>query len=287
MGLKELEKRRTAAMQRSRDLEGLVRPEREDRRDYLARQAQKKDVYALRDLIVDLEPVIGAIAKRQQGQGIGKEELMYVSWVAVWRAVQKWQGRGRFSSYARDVIHGLVRRYIEDHGRTIRIPAYRAQKNGIEKKTREALTQRLGRVPTDEEVAAEMGVSLREVHRLVAESEQLASVDKMMTPEDEDNPKPTIEEMRYLTDPTGDPEKLVIARLMKEQLLGELNRAVKVLDREDLFILYLRHGLGRSRKYIERVMNLTPSAVRHREKRAREALKKDKKLLNSWIFFQD
>jgi DNA-directed RNA polymerase specialized sigma subunit len=88
-------------------------------------------------------------------------------------------------------------------------------------------------------------------------------------------------------DHTGEPEKLVLQRVMREALADEVRRAAQPLELEDLYILYLRYWRHRTRKDIEKATGLTPSAVRHRENRAKKVLWKDKKLRNSWIDFQN
>lgn len=282
MGQKELQKQEREVDQRPNT---LVRPEREARRDSLAVAAQQGDVRALRKLIEDLEPVVGAIARRQRGQGVDHDDLMQAGWGGVLAAVEKWKRRGHFTAYAYDWIRGAMRRTIENQGRTIRIPSYRAQKNGIEKKTRERLQHRLGRAPTDEEVAGVLRLDPHVVRSLLAERAAIASVDKMMTPADADNPRPTAAEMRYLTDPLGNPERYVTKWALQDQMKKAAQ--AEAVDLEDLYIVYLRYWRKRTRKDVEKATGLTSSAIRHRERRVLDKLKKDGNLYDFWKFFWD
>jgi|SRR5215208_1973176 RNA polymerase primary sigma factor len=272
--------------------ESLVRPEREAWRDARAEEAKKGNVRSLHKLIEDLEPMVGAMARRRRGQGVPHEDLMQAGWIAFLKAVERYApGRAHFSTYATWWIRHAMDREIADRGRAIRVPVYRRAVHNRERKARERVAQRLRRPPTDIEVAREMGVKEWEVMRIQTETAPIASIDKMMDPADPDNPRPTAAEMFYLSsqkhDHTGEPEKLVLQRVMREALADEVRRAAQPLELEDLYILYLRYWRHRTRKDIEKATGLTPSAVRHRENRAKKVLWKDKKLRNSWIDFQN
>ncbi len=60
----------------------------------------------------------------------------------------------RLSTYAYNWIYAYVRRYYQNHGRTVRVPVHMADKQLQLNKQVEALTAELGRFPTPEEVRA-------------------------------------------------------------------------------------------------------------------------------------
>ena len=60
----------------------------------------------------------------------------------------------RLSTYAYNWIYAYVRRYYQNHGRTVRVPVHMADKQLQLNKQVEALTTELGRFPTPDEVRA-------------------------------------------------------------------------------------------------------------------------------------
>lgn len=90
----------------------------------------------------------------------------------------------RFMTYAEYWIRQSVQRYLEKCGSTVRIPSQTRQKIARYKKTVQELEQELGRVPTDNEIADKMRVSVRLLPELKIQMQGVASLD---TPLADDN----------------------------------------------------------------------------------------------------
>ena len=87
----------------------------------------------------------------------------------------------RFSTYATYWIRQRVMRALADQSRVVRLPAYLHEFLIQMRKGRAALQATLGRAPTDEELAAHLGVEVKRLHKLSA-SPTLAGVLSLSTP---------------------------------------------------------------------------------------------------------
>lgn len=114
------------------------------------------------------------------------EDLLQESYFGLWEAVQhnETSANVRFMTYAEYWIKQSVQRYLEKCGSTVRIPSHTRQKIVRYKKTVQELEQELGRVPTDNEIADKMRVSVRLLPELKIQMQGVASLD---TPLADDN----------------------------------------------------------------------------------------------------
>ena len=89
-------------------------------------------------------------------------DLLQESYFGLWEAVQHYETSAnvRFMTYAEYWIRQSVQRYLEKWGSTVRIPSHTRQKIARYKKTVQELEQELGRMPTDNEIADKMRVSV-------------------------------------------------------------------------------------------------------------------------------
>lgn len=104
--------------------------------------------------------LVVSVARRYLGRGISLMDLIQEGSMGLLRAVEKfhaWRGF-KVSTYATWWIRQAIRRCIADQARTIRIPVHLVE--AINKLTwlQRQLTQKLGREPTPEDLALEMGM---------------------------------------------------------------------------------------------------------------------------------
>lgn len=114
------------------------------------------------------------------------EDLLQEAYFGLWEAVQHYETSAnvRFMTYAEYWIRQSVQRYLEKCGSTVRIPSHTRQKIARYKKTVQELEQELGRVPTDNEIADKMRVSVGLLAELRIQMQGIASLD---TPLADDN----------------------------------------------------------------------------------------------------
>ncbi|MBU1929074.1 MAG: sigma-70 family RNA polymerase sigma factor [Candidatus Omnitrophica bacterium] len=128
----------------------------------LSKKIKKGDERARKAMIrANLRLVIN-IAKRYYHLGIPLLDLIEEGNLGLMKAVDKFNHlRGyRFSTYAAWWIRQGIIRAISQQGKMVRLPVYMNERLTKWKKTSEVMSQRLKRVPTDQEIAKKMKISV-------------------------------------------------------------------------------------------------------------------------------
>lgn len=121
--------------------------------------AQSRAVEANHSLIRANLRLVVSVAKRYLGRGISFLDLIQEGNMGLLRAVGKFDPRRgfKFSTYATWWIRQSINRSIAEQARTIRIPVHLFESITRILRTQRMLTQELGRDPTTEELAMEVG----------------------------------------------------------------------------------------------------------------------------------
>jgi RNA polymerase primary sigma factor len=133
----------------------------------------------------NLRLAVSYVSKRcwRLAKAHGQEDLIQAANMGLITAAERFDpARGyRYSTYAYWWIRQAVSRWADQHSRAIVIPGSHCQHLGRIGPIKNRLEQELGRVPSREEIAAELGVSLRVLEQVLENGRSIASLDQIIT----------------------------------------------------------------------------------------------------------
>jgi len=146
----------------------------------LAQRIERGDLAAKERMINSNLRLVVSQARRYQGHGLPMEDLVQEGMLGLIRAVEKfdWRRGFKFSTYGTLWIRQALQRGLQNHGRTIRLPVHVAQRQTKVRKVESELSTKLGREPTDDEIAAEAKLPVEEVAELRELTRGLTSLDQ-------------------------------------------------------------------------------------------------------------
>jgi RNA polymerase primary sigma factor len=225
---------------------------------------------ARRTLIESNFRLVVSIAKKYVGHGVPFMDLIQEGNIGLIRAVEKFEyQRGfKFSTYATWWIRQAVSRALSDQGRTIRVPVHMGERVTQLARVSRELTQQHGHTPTEEEIAAEMDVSLRLLKRIRQASQFPLSLEMEVGEEMDSTLGDFIEDEGNIP-----PDDSTFHSLLRERM----DDVLASLTAREGRVLQLRFGLHDGRTYtleeVGRKFGVTRERIRQIEVKALSKLR--------------
>ena len=211
----------------------LLTPEQEVE---LAARIKKGDKKAREEMIKANLRLVVKIARDYEGIGLPLLDLISEGNIGLMKAVERFDPAkgGKLSTYGAWWIKQSIKRALANQSKTIRLPVHLVDKISRMRRTALKLQEILGREPTDEELAEEMGISAFRVAQMRAASIRPASLDAPIGDDESNNYAEVVQDENAVSPYEQLEDKTVVSMLQE---------MVKTLDSRESAILRERFGL--------------------------------------------
>jgi RNA polymerase primary sigma factor len=246
----------------------------------LSERIKKGDPEARSHMIRANLRLVVKIAQDYANYGMPVTDLISEGNIGLMKAVERFDPEkgGKLSTYAAWWIKQSIKRALANQSKTIRLPVHMVDKIAKMRRIAAMLTEVMGREPTDEELADEIGVPRRKLAMLRQASHRPTSLDAPINEGEATEYGEVISDER-----AANP----LDMLSDKNLHGELDGLLAVLDERERRIIDERFGLGGRKaltlEEVGREFGVTRERIRQLQNSAltkmRRALRKKEKPL--------
>lgn len=221
--------------------------------------ARKGDKTAKEKIVSSNTGLVWSIARRFMGRGYDLEEIYQIGCIGLLKAIDRFDVmyEVKFSTYAVPLIAGEIKRFLRDNG-MVKVSRILKQNGYRISQAREALSLRLGRDATLNEISDETGLSIEEIVAATEANREIESIYQTAYGKDGSE--------IYLVDRICDE---AMSEVAAERMLNHIliEQAIQELDEKERKLIWMRYYQDKTQNEVAAILGISQVQVSRMEKK--------------------